>query len=59
MKRVSTWTMALVTMATLLLSAVTVEPVHGQTLTTLHSFDGTDGTYPSGLIQATDGNSTE
>ena len=26
------------------------------TLTTLHSFDGTDGTYPNGLIQATNGN---
>jgi uncharacterized repeat protein (TIGR03803 family) len=25
-------------------------------LTTLHSFDGTDGTYPNGLIQATNGN---
>ena len=28
----------------------------GGTLTTLHSFDSTDGAQPSGLIQATDGN---
>jgi uncharacterized repeat protein (TIGR03803 family) len=26
------------------------------TLTTLHSFDGADGVYPAGLVQATDGN---
>ena len=26
------------------------------TLTTLHSFDGTDGAWPAGLVQATDGN---
>jgi uncharacterized repeat protein (TIGR03803 family) len=26
------------------------------TLTTLHSFDGTDGTVPDGLVQANDGN---
>ena len=26
------------------------------TLTTLHSFDGTDGSSPTGLVQATDGN---
>jgi len=25
-------------------------------LTTLHSFDGTDGSFPNGLVQATDGN---
>jgi uncharacterized repeat protein (TIGR03803 family) len=28
----------------------------GGTLTTLHSFDGTDGSNPNGVIQATDGN---
>ena len=27
-----------------------------QTLTTLYSFDGTDGNTPAGLVQATDGN---
>jgi uncharacterized repeat protein (TIGR03803 family) len=28
----------------------------GGTLTTLHSFDGTDGASPNALIQGTDGN---
>jgi uncharacterized repeat protein (TIGR03803 family) len=28
----------------------------GQTLTTLYSFDKTDGYYPAGMVQATDGN---
>jgi uncharacterized repeat protein (TIGR03803 family) len=39
------------------LYAATAMVVSGQTLTTLHSFDGTDGMDPlAGLIQATDGN---
>jgi hypothetical protein len=29
---------------------------HAQTLTTLFTFDGTNGTYPSGLTQGFDGN---
>jgi len=43
--------------ALLLLCATTAIALHGQTFTTLHSFDGTDGKVPeAGLVQATNGN---
>jgi len=38
------------------LCAATAIVVHGQTFTTLHSFNGADGQYPSGVVQAADGN---
>ena len=42
--------------AVLVLCAATAIALPGQTFTTLHSFDGTDGKYPySGLVQATNG----
>ena len=42
--------------AVLVLCAATAIALPGQTFTTLHSFDGTDGQYPySGLVQATNG----
>jgi hypothetical protein len=43
--------------AALLLCATSAIAMPAQTLTTLHSFDVTDGANPyAGLIQATDGN---
>jgi uncharacterized repeat protein (TIGR03803 family) len=43
--------------ALFLLCATTAIALHGQTFTTLHSFDGTDGKVPeAGLVQATNGN---
>ncbi len=43
--------------ALLLFCAMTAIASSAQTLTTLHSFDGTDGSYPfGGVVQALDGN---
>ena len=40
----------------LTLGLMTIQSAHSQTLTTLHSFDLTDGAYPyAGLVQATNG----
>ena len=43
--------------AVLVLAVITVQLAQAQTFTTLHEFDGTDGSNPyAGLVQATDGN---
>ena len=40
----------------LLIAVVATQPAQAQTFTTLHSFDGTDGSgLYTGLVQATDG----
>ena len=42
--------------AVFVLCAAVASVLPAQTFTTLHSFNGTDGSGPSGLVQATDGN---
>ena len=41
--------------AVFVLCATTAMALPAQTLTTLHTFDGTDGTRPNGLVQTTNG----